>query len=331
MPVRKHVILDKNFLQKEDRTTPRLRALARCGCDFVLIDTLIYELCSDTRLANLWPSIQRKLFPYSDRLHLWCHGKELLDREVAANKPVSGPEDDDATRRLRDWFESEQVHVPDNMREVVAKAKKKREVDSVKKVAPMAREFGKIIANTGEVVGIERPLSKDYLAARVSDNLADDRLIRWALRACYGNSDSPERFIPDAENRVDNSWFAYHNAKATLALIGVFLKRYGLSEEPGKKFPNTVLDADYLAVLHYADAIASDETAGDMADLCEWLYGSTRKHISSDTLFAAIPSEDEIRLESFQMWDSGGRTHGHDVDDWLTSESRLYEQMWQRL
>lgn len=57
MSNRRLVILDKNFLQSEDRTTPRLRALARCNCEFVLIDTLIYELCSDRRLVNLWQSI----------------------------------------------------------------------------------------------------------------------------------------------------------------------------------------------------------------------------------------------------------------------------------
>src|ERR1035441_5760585 len=98
------IILDKNFLQKEDRKTPRLRALARCGCVFVLIDTLIYELCSDKKLPSLWPSLQKKLFPFADRLHLWFHASELLNQEVTTSQAVAGPEDDAATQTLRDWF-----------------------------------------------------------------------------------------------------------------------------------------------------------------------------------------------------------------------------------
>ena len=90
----RRVILDKNFLQKEDLATPRLRALAHCGCEFVLIDTLIYELCSDTRRPALWQSIQRKMFPFADRLHVWFHTSELLRQEVTSNQSVAGPEDD---------------------------------------------------------------------------------------------------------------------------------------------------------------------------------------------------------------------------------------------
>lgn len=132
------VILDKNFLQSEDHTTPRLRALARCGCDFVLIDTLIYELCSDSRLANLWPPIQKKLLPFAGRLHLWFHSSELLRLEVTKNVPVSGPEDSKTTQWLRDQFRSGQVYVPSNLKEFVEAAHQQREIDMMEKVAPMA-------------------------------------------------------------------------------------------------------------------------------------------------------------------------------------------------
>jgi hypothetical protein len=330
VPVRPYVILDKNFLKKEDYTTPRLRALALCGCEFVLSDTLIYEVCSDTQLARLWPSLQRKLFPFAGRLHSWFPNSELIRREVAANQPIAGPEDDPATRSLQEWFRSERVYVPTDLKRIVEQAHEQREVASMKKIAPMAQAFGELITSAGRSVGIQK-LSKNDLAARISENLADERLIRWALRACYGNSNSAEDYIPDAENRVDQSWFAYHNARVTLVLIGVFLKKYGLSEKPGKKFPNTKLDTDYLALLHYADGLASDETTGDMAEMCEWLYGSTRKLISSDALFAAIPPDHEIRLEAYRTWEFTGRTQGHDMEDWLASESRLYEQMWYQL
>jgi len=327
---RRLVILDKNFLQSEDRTTPRLRALARCGCEFVLIDTLIYELCSDSRLTNLWPSIQKKLFPFADRLHLWFHTSELLRREVAENRPVSGPEDKEATQRLRDWFRSGQVFVPSKLKDIVKESHQQREIDSMEQVAPMARAFGELIADSGRSTGITK-LNKCDLAARVRDNLNDNRLVRWALRACYGNPESPENHIPDAENRVTPDWFAFHNAKITMALIGIFLQKYGLKEQPGKKFPNTKLDMEYLALLHYADAIASDETSGDMAEMCEWMFGSTKKRISSTSLFASMPPDDAVRLDAYFAWECSGRTHGHDLDDWLSAEGAVFTRVWDRL
>jgi hypothetical protein len=139
MPARRLLILDKNFLQSEDSTTPRLCALARCVCEFVLLDTLIYELCSDSRLPNLWPSIQKKLFPFADRMHLWFHSSELLRREVTNNAPTSGPEDSEATQRLRDRFRSGLVYVPSNLNVIVKDAHKQREIDTMEKVGPMAR------------------------------------------------------------------------------------------------------------------------------------------------------------------------------------------------
>jgi hypothetical protein len=330
MSSRKLVLLDKNFLQSEDGTTPRLRALARCDCDFVLIDTLIYELCSARRLPHLWQLIQKKLFPFADRLHLWFHTSELLRREVANKTHVNGPEDREATQTLRGSFRSGQVYVPKDLEEIVKKANQQREIDSMEKVAPMARCFGGMIAEAAECVGIHK-LTKDDLAARVRDNLGDDRLIRWAIRACYGSPESPETHIPDAENVVNAAWFAFHNARATLALIGIFLQKYGLTECHGRKFPNTKLDMEYLALLHYADALASDESSGDMADMCNWLYGSAKKRISSVQLLASVPSEDKIQLDAYFAWEQGARTHGHDLDDWLLAERKLMALVWDQL
>ena len=116
-----------------------------------------------------------------------------------------------------------------------------------------------------------------------------------------------------------------------MALIGIFLQKYGLDADPGKGLPNTKLDADYLALLHYADGLASDETAGDMATMCGWLFGSDKKRISSTRLLSSIPSEVDIRFGAYCQWVFSGQTHGHDVVDWLSSESALYEETWNNL
>ena len=248
--------------------------------------------------------------------------------EMVDNKPVNGPEDVETTQRLRLWFRNGQVFVPDNMQETMKQLQQQREVDSIESLSSMARSFGEMIAQQWRSVGNQEPTEGD-LAGFVKDNFNDERLIRWMIRACYGNSESRENHIPCAETRVTPEWFAFHNARAMLALIGAFLQKYGLTEEPGKKFPNTKLDIDYLVLLHYADALASDETSGDMFEMCNRLYGTTKKRISSRILLEARPSDDELRFAAYCRWNATGQTHGHDVDDWLLSEIELYQTIWQ--
>ncbi len=91
---------------------------------------------------------------------------------------------------------------------------------------------------------------------------------------------------------------------------------------------NTKLDADYLALLHYADGLASDETAGDMAAMSQWLFGNTKKFISSSQLLSQLPTENAIRRTAYDVWERTGRTHGHDLADWFKAESDLYEVLW---
>ena len=200
----------------------------------------------------------------------------------------------------------------------------------MEKVAPMARTVGQLYNSfTTE------------LRRRVNNHQDTDSLCRsfinnpnvtiWMVNACHGNPDSQENHIPDAADRIDVGWFAYHHARVTLALICVFLKKYGLSDNPGKKFPNTKLDTDYLALLHYADGLASDETAGDMADMRRWLFWNTNHIISSYLLLSRLPTEDAIRLAAYGEWERTGRTHGHDLSDWYKSESDLYELLWENL
>ncbi|MEZ6049170.1 MAG: hypothetical protein R3C11_27060 [Planctomycetaceae bacterium] len=60
--------------------------------------------------------------------------------------------------------------------------RQQREVDTMDMVAPMARKSGSMLVDSDQSVGISR-LSKVYLAGRVRDNLNDEHLVRWAIRA----------------------------------------------------------------------------------------------------------------------------------------------------
>jgi hypothetical protein len=140
--------------------------------------------------------------------------------------------------------------------------------------------------------------------------------------------------VKSAKPREDGlrpEWFTYHHARSSLALWCIFMLKYGEKDTPGKEFRNTKLDADYASLLHYADALATNETSGSMADLCSWLYRGSKKLFSTAGLDATLPTERDVRLRAYFLWDHGGRTHGHDVDDWLSAEKQLMSQVWDRL
>lgn len=109
------------------------------------------------------------------------------------------------------------------------------------------------------------------------------------------------------------------------------LKSAIAAETIQKEFTNTKLDADYATLLHYADALATDETSGSTADLCSWLYRGSKKLFSTSSLDDILPRQEDIRLHAYYLWVHGGRTHGHDVDDWLSGEKELVRQVWDRL
>jgi hypothetical protein len=163
--------------------------------------------------------------------------------------------------------------------------------------------------------------------AIVNDQRIVDRLISWA----HGNPDNADIYLPLAQQGLDPGWFTLHHTRSTLALLCVFLTKYTERDTPGKEFRNTKLDADYLALLHYADGLATNETSGIMADMCSWLYGDTKTVFATAQLDEVLPSEDETRLAAYLDWRGGGMKNGRDVEDWLGAEKRLLADVWNRL
>ena len=197
-------------------------------------------------------------------------------------------------------------------------------------VAPMARYVGKSWGKfTSELR--RRVDHTEDINGLCYGFINSPHVISWMIIQSHGKAGSRETHIPCAAERVNEKWFAYHSARVDLALVCVFLKKYGLSNAPGKKLPNTYLDTNYLALLHYADALASDETSGDMAEMCRWLYNNTKKIVSSRSLLSQSPSEPEIRRAAYEEWERTRRTHGHDLADWYKAESDRYGSLWAML
>jgi len=328
MPARK-ILLDKSFLQAESKDCRRLRALQQCGCTFVLTDTLVYELCTGSR-DSMWAEGQRKLFDFADSIEVWRHTGELLKEELAAKRPVGHPFDKNLTDRTRSWFARRTEYVPDDLRAIAETARQQREVDSVEALIRLCRTFCQICA--GPYAQIRQDLGQGKnLDAQMDDLVNQERMLKLWIQRAHGNPEAADLYIEGAKDGLGPEWFAYHHARSSLALWCVFMLKYGEKDHPGKEFRNTKLDADYAALLYYADALAANETSGSMADMCAWLYRGSKKLFSTSTVDAVLPREEDIRLDAYFTWERSGRTHGHDLDDWLFAERALVAQVWDRL
>lgn len=320
------VILDKCFIQAEGQDCPRLKALHRAGAIFVLADTLIYELCTDER-KTFWPSVQRKLFHFADSIEVWDHIGPLLYREIRDQHPLTDPVNHGLTQQVRDWFRSGVEHVPHDLQKMAADYQKEREQRNVCALIIECRSF--CTNNLQMTQEVQR--DKKLGAQRVADLVGDAQRLTDNIRKNHGNAMDSELHIQGADMGLGPEWFAHHLQKGILALYGVFMLKYGLTNKPGKDFRNTKLDSDYAVLLHYADALATNETAGSLSDMCKWMYGKSRMRLSTQDVRQALSSEDEIRRSAYYRWQDCGRPEGLDQDHWFWAEAHLTSKLWERL
>ena len=97
------VILDKSFLQAENRECQRLHFLRNAGYSFVLIDTLAYELGTDKNKAQ-WPATLNKLEKFADHIEVWFHTADLLKHEIRTQSPMDSPIDRKTTIRFCNYL-----------------------------------------------------------------------------------------------------------------------------------------------------------------------------------------------------------------------------------
>ena len=142
---RRSVILDKSFLQAESKDCNRLHFLKDAGCVFVLTDTLIYELCTNidkkTQRNDQWPAIQRKLFPFADRIEIWRHTADILRIEIETQRPINSPINEAVTEGFRTWFQTGQSYVQSDLEAIGKSAKQQREVFSVDALIAECRDL----------------------------------------------------------------------------------------------------------------------------------------------------------------------------------------------
>jgi hypothetical protein len=325
----KKVILDASFVTRESADANHLKMLAKAGCSLVMIDSLPFELCT-SKQENRWLHVQKKLMQCADHIEVWTHTGELLKAEVEENRPTASPIDEVLTEQTRAWFLSGRPYVPENIKEITPHYVQQREVDSVRallsdceRLKGSVDELAKLVAN--------KPHAATYDICFQFVN--DARNIQDTLERNHGNASDPETFIPNAPTRIGPEWLAYHHAKCCLALLCLYVHKYGNTVTPAKwkDIENTTTDTDYLESLAFADALATNETSGDMERLFRWIFGSERTFVTIEKLDSLFFSHHDIATNAYQRWEESGYTHGHDLSDWLSAESVLHERVWQQL
>ena len=317
------IILDKSFIQAESQDCRRLNYLRDTDCVFVLTDTLIYELSSGANSMQ-WPAAQRKLFPFADQIEVWYHVGELLKQEIATKKPLLSPVNQEFTEKIRTWFRKGTIWVPPDLAEKVAEAKKQREIDTAQSAIKDSLEFSRINPLYTRQIQKGGAMAK----AAIPEVINHKEIIAWQVRREHGNPDESDLYIPGAETGLSPEWFVYQNARSVLALRMVYMSKYGLVNTPGKDFIHTSLDSDYASLLHYADALATNETIGSLNDMRKWMYGDSKKLFSTDHIDASLPSHRQIELKAYQKWLDNGVTHGHHETDWFWAKRALAESIW---
>jgi hypothetical protein len=325
----RRVVLDTSFVTRESRDGRHLRMLAKMGCTLVMADSLSYECCTSGE-ADRWLHVQRKLMTCPDAVEVWRHSGELLRDEVGSNAPTADPADGELTCRTREWFRSGRTYVPPDLASLAAPNRQQREVDTVQALlSDCERLKSSVDTLAGQVWN-----RKHDATYQVCYNFVNDPTnIRAALRRNHGNPDDPETHIPDASDRVGPGWLAYHHAKGGLALLCLYVHKYGSRRTPDRvaEIENTSIDADYLTLLGFADGLATDETTGELERLFRWMYGDSKKFITIPALDALAVPEVEVRTAAYYRWCEGGRRHGNEVEDWLDAEGALHAPLWDRL
>lgn len=314
----RRVILDKSFLQGENSDSRRLLEMREAGAVFVLTDTLMHELGTDSNPYQ-WAAVQRKLFPVWDRIECWEHSADLLKREIAERIPLSTPVFARSTEFWRAQWRNGEVYVPDNLAETGQMTFAQREEDSVIALIDDCRSFWEARPDYAKIFH----RGEKQFSSLLKDPEFGENFVRWWVIKDHGNPDDEELYIPGAETGLGPEWFAYHHAKANVSLCCHFISKYGLKDIPGVDFSHTYLDADYLLLLHYADALATNETSGSLASLKNWMLGDSKIMFSTKAFDSACPLEEDIRIEAYFKWNREGRTHGHDTDDWIWAKSFL--------
>ncbi len=125
-PTNPRIIIDANYIRGMRKDGAPFRAICKQGGRIVLIDTLIYELCS-TDDTNQWRASMNKLKAGVDAIEVWEHVSPMYRFELKKNRRYGDPLHDEKTRRIREMIANNPQYQPADMKKLVKIYVKERE------------------------------------------------------------------------------------------------------------------------------------------------------------------------------------------------------------
>ena len=271
------IIIDASYIRSASRDGAPFRAMCEQGGRIVLIDTLIYELCS-TKNTNQWPASIDKLKAGVDAIELWEHTSPMYKVELEENQPYGNPLHCERTRRIQTMIADNSQYQTADMEKLMKSYVEERESNGI---VTLFQDFANWQLPAEKIKGKagDKVVQSCYDVVNHQDVIQSTAI--GAIKQIAKKEGLDVLLNPED---VDDTWIIWHFGKSLLALL-CDSQRQGeatfkeISEKFKKRLINTQHDLDYLVSLAFADAIASRETTGAMSYYRKWMFGDAKPQL----------------------------------------------------
>ncbi|MDN3510814.1 MAG: hypothetical protein NG784_05855 [Candidatus Jettenia sp.] len=213
----KRIIIDASYLRASQSDGYQLTKLVEGRFRLILIDNLIFELCSTDAEGKQWLATIPKLYSVVNSIECWKHIGELLGHEANTQCPISTPLDKNVTIQLSSFLTSKQISLPNNFVSHLEYIRKQRERDSVESLLRAC--------NTHEILSQKL---KEQIVHRSGSN------IDLICQDLVNNKDLIRLFIEGDKifnlELVTDRWIAWHYYKSYIAFLCEYLRLNGTAE-----------------------------------------------------------------------------------------------------
>ena len=268
------IIIDASYIRGMNADGAPLRTICEQGGRIVLIDTLIYELCSTANSAQ-WPASMRKLRGCQDAIEVWEHVSDMFKFELEQNRPYGDPLRCEITKNMRQKLANNSQWSPPDIEEERRQRESRDMLNSLKRITG----FLSFPEKTEEA--IRKAPHGEEAVQYCYDIVNNPNTIRSILKAVINIFDEAgEPWVKlQNPNKVNETWLTWHFCKSVLAILCDC--RHREDRTLWKGLVNTKHDINYLVSLAFADAIASCETRGEMSYYRRWMFGDDSKPLIS--------------------------------------------------
>ena len=273
------IIIDASYIRGMSSNGAPFRIMREQGARIVLIDTLVYELCSTSNCAQ-WPASMNKLKAGVNAIEVWEHVSPMCKFELEQNRPYGDLLDVERTERMQEMIKNNSHYQPSDMRKLIKDFIKEREGNEIVELfqdfanwQPSADEIRHKAGDAEEVIKV------CYYVVNNPDIIRLKAI--GAIRQMMQKDGLDVLLNPDD---VDDTWVIWHFGKSFLVLFCESQRRGADALKNGGKkledrLKNAKHDSDYLTLLAFADGIASCETEGEMSYWRKWMYGDTKPRL----------------------------------------------------